>query len=153
MNKRSDEIQKRHAQIKLLIMSKEIYNQAQLAKLLKQANINVTQATLSRDIFELGVVRVPSPNGNIYRISSEVSNTSFQNKIAEEVLSINSNEILIVIKTYTGRAQGVALFIDRQNLTSVLGTIAGDDTIIVVPKSGVNLQKLIKELKIIVGIN
>ncbi|PJA96829.1 MAG: arginine repressor [Ignavibacteriales bacterium CG_4_9_14_3_um_filter_34_10] len=152
MHKKNEEIQKRHSLIKHLISSDDIYNQTQLAKLLKQNKITVTQATLSRDLFELGVVRVPSPNGNVYRISPDENKNAFQYRIAEEVISIDSNESLIVIKTYTGRAQGVALFIDRQNSNEILGTIAGDDTIIVVPKSGTTIIKLVNELKTLLGI-
>jgi len=152
MYKKNEEIQKRHSMIKHLISTEEIYNQTQLAKLLKHNKINVTQATLSRDLFELGVVRVPTPNGNVYRITPEENKNIFQYKIAEEVISVESNESLIVIKTYTGRAQGVALFIDRQNSDKILGTIAGDDTIIVVPKSVSVLLKSVNELKTLLGI-
>ncbi|AFN74159.1 arginine repressor, ArgR [Melioribacter roseus P3M-2] len=152
MGKKLEEIQKRHSLIKSIITSQEVFNQTQLGKLLKSKGIKVTQATLSRDLNELGVVRVPTSKGLVYQINQEGGEGALKNYIAEEVLAIESNECLILVKTFLGRAQGVAVQIDRENLPDVLGTIAGDDTIIVVPKSTKNIKKVIEELKTLLGI-
>ncbi|MGK9475695.1 arginine repressor [Melioribacter sp. OK-6-Me] len=152
MGKKLEEIQKRHSLIKSIITSQEVFNQTQLGKILRSKGIKVTQATLSRDLNELGVVRVPTSNGLVYQINQEGGESALKNYIAEEVLSIDFNECVIVVKTFLGRAQGVAVQIDKENLPDVLGTVAGDDTIIVIPKSIKNIKKVVEELKTMLGI-
>jgi len=81
MTKKLEEIQKRHAQIKSLITSQEIFNQTQLVKVLKQKGIKATQATLSRDLNELGVVRIPTANGLVYKLSATGEENTLQKRI------------------------------------------------------------------------
>lgn len=152
MSKKIEEIQKRHAVIKSLISSQKILNQTQLVKTLKQKGIKVTQATLSRDLNELGVIRVPTASGLVYKIIASGNESTLKSHIAEEVISIDGNECLVVIKTFPGRAQGVALFLDKQNDPEFLGTVAGDDTIIVIPRTVKRAKKIIEKIKIILGI-
>jgi transcriptional regulator of arginine metabolism len=152
MTKKLEEIQKRHAQIKSLITSQDIFNQTQLVKALKQKGIKATQATLSRDLNELGVVRIPTTDGLVYKLSATGSENTLQNRIAEEILFVKGNENVIIVKTYPGRAQGVAVFLDRKNIPEILGTIAGDDTIVVIPQSVKKIKKIIEQIKIILGI-
>lgn len=152
MNRKIEEIQQRHSAIKEAILSLKVYNQTQLVKILKDKKIKVTQATLSRDLAELGVIRVPTEEGLVYRIAADNAEMNFRNRVSEDILSIASNESLIIIKTFAGRAQGVALFIDRQNLSEILGTIAGDDTIIVAPSSVKEIKSILKNLKTLLGI-
>ncbi len=152
MSKKLDDIHKRHAMIKNLISSQEIFNQTQLVKAMKQKGIKSTQATLSRDLTELGVVRIPTANGLIYRLSATGDETNLKYRVAEEIISVAGNESVIIVKTYPGRAQGVAVFIDKQNDLDTLGTIGGDDTIIVIPKSVKKIKKTIEQIKIILGI-
>lgn len=152
MSTKLAEIHKRHALIKNLILSQEIYNQTQLVKGLKQRGIKSTQATLSRDLMELSVVRVPTSNGLVYKLSTVGDEAALRNRVAEEIISINGNENVIVVKTYPGRAQGVAVFLDKQNNLEILGTIGGDDTIIVIPKSNKKIKKIIEQIKKVLGI-
>ncbi len=152
MSKKIEDIHKRHAMIKNLISSQEIFNQTQLVKAMKQKGIKSTQATLSRDLTELGVVRVPTSSGLIYKLSATGDETTLKYRVAEEIISVAGNENVIVVKTYPGRAQGVAVFIDKQNDLDALGTIGGDDTIIVIPKSVKKIKKTIEQIKIILGI-
>lgn len=152
MSKKSEEINKRHSLIKSIITAHEVYNQTQLVKLLKQNEIRVTQATLSRDLNELGVVRIPTPNGTVYRIGETGTQTAIKKRISEEVISIDYNEQLIVIRTFIGRAQGVAVFIDSQKINDLLGTIAGDDTILIIPRSVKKIKTIIEKLKTTLGI-
>ncbi|MCX7875167.1 MAG: arginine repressor [Melioribacteraceae bacterium] len=151
MTKKLQDIHKRHSLIKTLISSQDVFNQTQLVKLLKQNGIKVTQATLSRDLTELGVVRVPTTKGVVYKIDSTGVEKTLQNHLSEEIVSVQSNESIIVLKTFPGRAQGVALFIDKNNLSEIIGTVAGDDTIIIVPKSIKSIDKTIQQLKNIIG--
>lgn len=152
MSKKLEEIQKRHMLIKNLIATQEILNQSQLQKVLKKSGVEVTQATLSRDLNELGIVRIPSSNGIVYKINANGDEATLKTHIAEEVISIEANESLIVIKTFPGRAQGVAVLLDKQNPAESIGTLAGDDTIIIVPRSIKNIKKTIEQIKLILGI-
>ncbi|MCK9280089.1 MAG: arginine repressor [Melioribacteraceae bacterium] len=147
------EIQSRHTLIKELVSKQEISNQAQFQKLLKQNGIKVTQATLSRDLNELGIIRVPAPNGFFYKINTSGEQSVLRSRLSEEIISIDHNETLIVIRTFPGRAQGVAIVLDQSNSTEILGTVAGDDTIIVIPRSNKNIKNSLEYIKIILGIN
>lgn len=151
MTKKLLDIHKRHSLIKSIISSQEVFNQTQLVKLLKQNGVKVTQATLSRDLTELGVARVPTSKGVIYKIETIGNEQTLKTHVSEEVVSIVSNETLIVIKTFPGRAQGVALFLDKNNPNEILGTVAGDDTILVIPRSIKSLEKTYQQLKNIIG--
>lgn len=151
MSKKLEDIHKRHAMLKNLISSQEIFNQTQLVKVLKQKGIKSTQATLSRDLMELGVVRVPTENGLVYKLGISGDESALKSRVAEEIISIDGNENIIVVKTYPGRAQGVAVFLDKQGNLEILGTIGGDDTIIIVPKSIKKIKKTIEQIKIILG--
>lgn len=151
MSKKLEDIHKRHAMLKNLISSQEIFNQTQLVKVLKQKGIKSTQATLSRDLMELGVVRVPTENGLVYKLGISGDESALKSRVAEEIISIDGNENIIVVKTYPGRAQGVAVFLDKQGNLEILGTIGGDDTIIIVPKSIKKIKKTIEQIKKILG--
>jgi transcriptional regulator of arginine metabolism len=152
MSRKLEDINKRHSLIKSIITSKDVYNQTQFVKILKQNGIRVTQATLSRDLNELGVVRIPTPNGTVYRIGETGTQSNIKNRISEEVISIDYNEQLIVVRTFTGRAQGVAVFIDSQKIHDLLGTIAGDDTILIIPRSVKKIKTIVEKLKTTLGI-
>ena len=152
MSRKLEDIQQRHSAIKNLIASKEILNQTQLQKILKKNGIDVTQATLSRDLNELGIVRIPSTNGIVYKINATGDENTLKTHIAEEIISIEANETLIVIKTFPGRAQGVGVLLDKKNPSECIGTLAGDDTIIIVPRSIKNIKKTIEQIKFILGI-
>lgn len=152
MSKKLEEIQKRHSLLKEIISSQEIFNQTQLVKALKQKGIKATQATLSRDLTELGILRVPTSKGLIYKLGIDGNEGTLKKRISEEIVSVKYNETILVVKTYPGRAQGVAVFVDKQSSAEILGTIAGDDTIIVVPQATKKIKKTFEQLKTILGI-
>ncbi|MBX2989744.1 MAG: arginine repressor [Bacteroidetes bacterium] len=151
MNK--GDIHKRHAAIKSLISSKDISNQTELVKDLKAKKIDVTQATLSRDLAELGIIRMPTEHGYRYEIRTASPEPVLRGFTAEEVISVDSNENLIVIKTFPGRAQGVAFLLDSKRDPEILGTIAGDDTIVVIPKSIKRIKKTINNISHYLGLS
>lgn len=140
------EIAKRHALIKALIGSKDISNQTELVKELKRNKIEVTQATLSRDLVDLGIIRMPTENGYRYELMTAEPEPVLRSMTAEEIISLNSNDQLVVIRTFPGRAQGVAFLLDSKKDPEILGTIAGDDTILVVPKSTRRMKKTINNI-------
>ena len=107
----------------------------------------MTQATLSRDFAELGVVRVFTDGGIRYILNAEESGKQIAKLIGFEILSVQHNESMIVMRTLAGRAQGVAHFIDRLNKEEIIGTVAGDDTVLVIPNKVVSMQIIIDFIK------
>jgi len=123
--------------IKEIIGKKPIANQDLLRMELKKRGFDVTQATLSRDLREMGVVRMPGEEGVHYSIQQSAQNEShlLQPLMASQVLSLNSNESMIIVKTLPGCASVVGEFIDTLGNEDVIGTIAGDNTLLVIPSS------------------
>ena len=134
----------RQNKIKELLRDKIISNQEELVKCLSDEGIEVTQATLSRDFQELGVVRTSAAEGFRYTLNVEGAGNQIRRLISFEILSVEFNEMLIIVRTLAGRAQGVAHYIDKLNSRLILGTIAGDDTILVVPSSVKNIPEIVK---------
>lgn len=135
--------------IKDIIQRNIVSSQEELVSLLKKQGIEATQATLSRDLAELGVFRLRTQEGMRYSITAPTEEQKISPLVSREVLSIESNEALIVIRTLPGRASGVASYLDSLRNDSILGTVAGDDTVFVTPVSVKKisaLQKTIKEL-------
>ncbi len=138
-----------------LIRDETLPNQEALVRALRRRGFGVTQATLSRDLKELRIVRAPTEHGYRYvqardeesgAPAAEPGGARLRSVAAEEVRSIEANEVAVVIRTLIGRAQGVAVYIDGLRLPDTLGTIAGDDTILVLPKSVRRTSKLKKDL-------
>jgi len=134
--------------IKRLIETNKISTQAELVRELSKKGIKINQPTISRDLRELGVIRVIKELGKIfYQIPSDtgsVSTDEFRYKFLNLVVDIKHTGNLILIKTYPGEAQGVAKFIDNAKFDTVLGTVAGDDTIIVVANTKPNVKKILR---------
>lgn len=147
--------QKRQMAILDLIEKEEISTQEDLTEKLKQMGFKVTQATISRDIKELKLIKVHSDKkGNKYsHVSNEISknNTNSSAKlytiISEAVSSIDYANNIVIIRTIQGMAQGVAFAIDNLHQEGVMGTIAGDDTIMLVTKTEENAKKLVSRIK------
>ncbi|MCP5062298.1 MAG: arginine repressor [Ignavibacteriae bacterium] len=137
----------RQNKIKRILTDRIISNQEQILKLLKNEGVTVTQATLSRDFADLGVIRTFTELGVQYLLSSTDYGKEISKLIGLEILNVTYNDNLIVIRTLAGRAQGVAHYIDRLNKDEILGTIGGDDTVLVIPDQVKNLQKIITFLE------
>jgi transcriptional regulator of arginine metabolism len=133
----------RQNKIKRILTDRIISNQDQILRLLKNEGVTVTQATLSRDFADLGVIRTFTELGVQYLLSSTDYGKEISKLIGLEILNVTFNDNVIVIRTLAGRAQGVAHYIDRLNKEEVLGTIGGDDTVLVIPDESKNLQKII----------
>jgi transcriptional regulator of arginine metabolism len=141
----------RHLALKEIITSRQIGTQDDLVRALKQAGFPVTQATLSRDLKELRIARVNGPDGARYALSPEAEEQRLQPYLAVEIETIQHNESTIVIKTLPGRAQGVAEILDSFHHPDILGTLAGDNTIFVTPRSTRRIGKLVKEILAMAG--
>ncbi|MFN3386273.1 MAG: arginine repressor [Candidatus Thermochlorobacter sp.] len=133
--------------IKQIITEKEISNQEELAKELARRGFEVNQATLSRDLKELGIAKVSTPEGVWYQLQPENEAHRLRALISYEIESIHANESLIVIKTLRGRASGVAEILDRLDIPDILGTIAGDDTIFIAPASTKKISAIVRRIK------
>ncbi len=137
----------RHLALKELITRRRISTQDELVRLLRQGGFSVTQATLSRDMQELRIARVHSPDGAYYALSPEQEEQRLQSYLALEIETIDHNESLIVIRTLPGRAQGVAELIDAMRHTDILGTLAGDNTIFITPRSRKKIPRIVRMLR------
>jgi len=129
----------RERRIREILSHKSIETQEDLVEALRRQGLDVTQATVSRDIKRLGLVKVPSGDGRAYYAAPEKPSPvdvlrRLHHAIGEYVLSTEAGEDLVVVHTLTGRANAVAAAIDEMQWEEVVGTVAGDDTILVVPR-------------------
>ena len=142
---------KRHSKILELIESKELETQDELANELRRNGFQVTQATVSRDIKELKLIKVPSKKGG-YKYSTEHKNKSeqeerFHKLFAGAVLSIQDANNLIVIKTIQGSANTVAVVVDSMNNDRIIGCVAGDDTVLVITADNQSVRGVMNQFK------
>ncbi|MFZ4622349.1 MAG: arginine repressor [Bacteroidota bacterium] len=133
--------------IKEIIQDHDVANQEELVSLLKKRGIIVTQATLSRDFALLGIVRIHVNGKQKYALSTQKEEGAITPLVTHEVVGVESNESLIVVRTLPGRAGGVASYIDSIRNRLILGTIAGDDTVLVTPVSTKKILPLVKQMK------
>ena len=137
----------RQNKIKRILSDRIISNQEQILIILKNEGVNITQATLSRDFADLGVIRTFTPLGVQYVLSSTDYGKEIAKLVGLEILNVANNENMIVLRTLAGRAQGVAHYIDRMNKEEIMGTIGGDDTVLVIPNKLSNLENVLEILK------
>lgn len=125
----------RQKKILELISEREIETQEELASRLKELGFEVTQATVSRDIRELSLVKLPPGQGKQKYIVSDVAAFSgelsdkYVRVLKEAIVSVDNAQNLLVIKTVSGMAMAVAAAVDSMHLKEIVGSIAGDDTI------------------------
>jgi transcriptional regulator of arginine metabolism len=144
---------KRLLAIEKIISEENISVQEELIKKLKGKGISCTQATLSRNLRQLGVGRIPDGNGG-YKYSLPENNlgqekSSYKLNIVPVIQEIVDAKGLLVIKTLPGNASNTAFYIDGTGRYEIAGTIAGDDTILVIPRDGVTVQQVHTCLEII----
>jgi transcriptional regulator of arginine metabolism len=144
---------KRLLAIEKIIGEEIISTQEELLKKLKGKGISCTQATLSRNLRQLGVGRVSDGSGGYkYSLadnSKTLSNSSVKLNIVPVIREIVDAKGLIVIKTLPGNASNTAFFIDGAGRYEIAGTIAGDDTVLVIPRDGVTVPQVHTCLEII----
>jgi len=141
----------RHAVILEIIAQDSITSQEQLRRRLHERQIDVTQATLSRDLKELGLVK-RAADGGYQRPSAAVpgrpdAGAALQRRVAESLLRVDRVEQLVVLRTDAGQAQVLALAIDRAAVAEVVGTIAGDDTVLVICRDAVQAAAVVARLQ------
>jgi transcriptional regulator of arginine metabolism len=130
----------RQRKIRELVTARQIETQEELARLLREAGFEVTQATVSRDIKEMHLVKVPLEDGRYkYDLPAAVAGQpkagnerKLRRMLADNFVSVDHTENLIVMKCMPGTANAVAALIDQLDWPEVMGTVSGDDTILII---------------------
>jgi len=119
----------RQGQILQIVRSKGIYTQEELARELGQRGVQTTQVTLSRDMREIGLVKTAD---GYRQLAAEKGGPDLAGVVDDYMQDIRVAQNLVVVKTSPGNANSLAIAIDRGELDEVLGTVAGDDTVLVI---------------------
>jgi transcriptional regulator of arginine metabolism len=130
-----------------LVQQESVANQEQLRKMLLRQGFDVTQATLSRDINELALVKTSAGYSVSRGDQAEPAYHSAGRLVREFVVEVREAQNLLVIKTATGSAQPVAAAIDAEGWTEIVGTVGGDDTILVISQSKKNAHRISLRIK------
>ncbi|MDS1030105.1 arginine repressor [Bacillota bacterium LX-D] len=146
----------RHRKILEIISNLAIETQEELANALKEEGYDVTQATVSRDIKELGLVKtLVGENRYCYSLPQENKLGNAYNRLsklfADSVIYIDYSENLIIIKTLPGTAHAIASCIDHIEIKEIIGTVAGDDTILIIVKPKEAVVYVLENLKKMLG--
>ena len=145
----------RQSKILEIIKSQEIDTQEKLAAKLQEAGYKATQATVSRDIKELGLIKVGSAGGRSCYAEAPKDggkdSDRFSKILRDTVMEIHAAENLIVVKTLSGCANAAAEVIDNIAPDCVLGTLAGDNTIFIAVDHKENVQKVLDKFTSIIG--
>ncbi len=149
--------QRQHKIVRLL-ETHAVASQAQLVELLSAEDVLATQATVSRDLEDLGAVKVRLPGGHMAYAIPEIPKDQIapedylRRVLGEWVLEVSSSGNLAIIRTSPGSAHVVASALDRSGLEDAIGTVAGDDTVIVVAAEGTPGSELAMALSVLAGI-
>lgn len=140
----------RHQQIVDIIRSHDVETQEELAGYLKEAGFCVTQATVSRDIRELKLSKMPAENGKQKYVVLKNDDNSLEDKfirvLKDGFVSVDMAQNILVIKTVSGMAMAVAAAVDALQFQEVVGCIAGDDTIMVAVRTIEDTRVLMEKI-------
>ncbi|HEY3317316.1 MAG TPA: ArgR family transcriptional regulator [Coriobacteriia bacterium] len=131
----------RQEEIRKVVRRERIRTQRDLVDRLQAIGYVCTQATISRDISEMGLRKLPE---GVYVLSEDLH---LQRMISDLVVNIVRSDNLVLVKAQAGTASGVAAALDRAELPEVLGSIAGDDTILVIANNGADAVQLVDHLE------
>src|SRR5690606_36441903 len=136
----------RHMKIREIIASNDIETQEELVEELKANGYNVTQATISRDIKELHLVKVPLPDGR-YKYSLPADQRfnplqKLQRALTDAFVSIDGVAHFLILKTLPGNGNAIAVLIDHLEWSEILGTLSGDDTILIIVRDEKEREKI-----------
>jgi len=151
---------RRQRSILEIVRSRPVATQDELLAALDDKGIEVTQSTLSRDLKELHVSRVPvadeyrylpaEGSGSQARLTASIQ-ARLRSVAAIEVVSLEANEASVVVRTIPGRAQGLAAYLDALSLPEIMGTVAGDDTVLIIPRHTRRTAGLRRRLATLLG--
>ena len=147
--------QNRHQKIAELVSRYEIETQEELAEKLKEAGFTVTQATISRDIRQMNLSKLPTGNGRqkyvILKKENELLSDKYIRVLRDAFVSMDMAQNILVIKTVSGMAMAVAAAIDAMHWSEVAGCIAGDDTIMCAVRSVDDTLRVMDKISRVVG--
>ncbi len=142
---------RRHSKIIELIENYDIETQEELAEKLKAAGYQVTQATVSRDIREMRLTKIPCGNGKqkYYIMQKETGflGDRYGRVLKEGFVSMDNAQNILVVKTVSGMAMAVAAALDDMNLKQIVGVIAGDDTVMAAVRTVEDTYEVMDEIK------
>jgi transcriptional regulator of arginine metabolism len=142
----------RHRAILELVRTRTIRTQEELVGALRARHLDVTQATVSRDIRELGLIRVPGDGGPRYgqagaEVDEHLARRRLHNALTEHTQGIEFVDLLGVVHAAPGSASLVAAAVDAARFDELLGTVAGDDTVLLIARSRPAAQRLLATLR------
>jgi len=142
----------RLAAIRRMVTQEAVDSQERLVELLETEGFTVTQATLSRDLKHLGIGKVPGPDGGYAYTPPEAESrpgttATLVADFLRGFVSLEWSGSFALLKTLPGHAASVASAMDNLRVEGIIGTVAGDDTILVVPRDGVSRQRIQKALR------
>ncbi len=140
----------RHTAIREIIESRSVGSQEELRRLLVERGWDVTQSTLSRDLREMRLARIPGADGSARYAMPEATDAGqprLEALLPHLFIHLDGVSELLVLHTHRGGAQPVAEALDNEEWPEVLGTIAGDDTILIICRSSAAREKLSRRLK------
>lgn len=148
----------RQHRIAELLAEVAVTSQTQLVELLEDAGIEATQATVSRDLEDIGAIKVRVPGGELVYGLPELENERVANPdhlrrvLSEWVSEVRHSQNIVVVRTPPGSAHVVASALDRSRLDSIIGTVAGDDSIMIIAAEDTTGKELAAELTNLAGI-
>lgn len=144
----------RHEKIIEIVERYDVETQDELIEHLRRMGYDVTQATVSRDIRELKLTKVMGQKGSyryeLPKSNETLTNIKFTHALAESITSVDFALHTVVVKTFPGMAQAVAVGIDSLNLPVILGCVAGDDTIVIIARNSEAAEDLNGRIKEII---
>ena len=144
---------KRQAEILRIITEQEIETQEELLENLRRCGIHATQATISRDIKELNLVKQPGEGGSYHYVASaalpprRAAAGRLQNIFKEGVVSCDAAQNIVVVKTMPGLAPAAGAALDGMELEGLVGSLAGDDTVILIMRTNQAAESLTREIE------
>ncbi|MDR5709582.1 MAG: arginine repressor [Armatimonadota bacterium] len=147
--------QQRERAILEIVRSRPVTTQGELVRALRQLGLRVTQATVSRDIKRLGLVKVAGPDGTYHYAPPDALRTTPPPAARENlrgafrafVTEVDQGDAIVLVKTLSGRANAVAIALDEARIPEISGTVAGDDTILVVVRRAADRPKMVQLLR------
>lgn len=139
----------RHKAVLKIIKEQDIVTQEELANVLNQMGFRVTQATISRDIRELKLTKIPDENGKSRYVAPPHKHDvdgKYLGILKEGFVSMEIGQNILVIKTISGMAMAVAAALDKMDFPEIIGNIAGDDTIMCVMKNTDNAKLVMRKI-------
>lgn len=141
---------RRQRKLVRLLRDHDVTSQRELVGLLRKAGFPATQATVSRDLDDLGAIKVRREGRGVYALPDEVpvpEGEALRRILMESVLELEASHNIVVVRTPPGHASMVASAIDRSRVEGVAGSVAGDDTVMVICRQAVPARRIERRLR------